>query len=228
MLWSVRHTWVTGSQFAFNAYRHWQKLVLQGHKDLVMSKEDVTQGDLLTMILYALAVLPIILNLERFMTEMDITEAQLQKWFADDSAIGAFFQSIKEWYGELCVIGPPLVHHPDSDKSILVTHLKSFLTAKGFFIDYGFKMKEGHCYLGGYIISSALQETYVSEKVHEWVASVGIFTEMMPHQPQITILCWEKTNFGYGAAPIQVDSQGPAGLLQQVWRKAQFVACAAM
>eukprot|EP00957_Ditylum_brightwellii_P067071 5090807-Ditylum_brightwellii.AAC.1 len=96
MLWIVRHTWVAGSRFAFNTYRHWRKLVLQGYKDLVMSKEGITQGDPLAMILYALAVLPIILHLEKFMMGMDITEAQLQKWFADDSAIGTFFQSMTE------------------------------------------------------------------------------------------------------------------------------------
>eukprot|EP00957_Ditylum_brightwellii_P018219 1372710-Ditylum_brightwellii.AAC.1 len=85
MLWNVRHTWIAGSWFALNMYRHWRKLVLRGHNDLMMSKEGVTQGDLLAMILYALDVLPIILHLEKFITEMDITEAQLQKWFADDS-----------------------------------------------------------------------------------------------------------------------------------------------
>eukprot|EP00957_Ditylum_brightwellii_P135933 10367898-Ditylum_brightwellii.AAC.1 len=79
MLWNVQHTWVAGSQFAFNTYRHWHKLMLHGYKDLVMSKEGFTQGDQLAMILYALAVLLIILHLEKFMSEMDITEAQLQK-----------------------------------------------------------------------------------------------------------------------------------------------------
>eukprot|EP00957_Ditylum_brightwellii_P028617 2162331-Ditylum_brightwellii.AAC.1 len=148
MLWNVRHIWVTGSRFMFNMYRHWWKLVLQGYKDLVMSKEGVTQGDPLAMILYALDVLLIILHLEKFMDKMGITEAQLQKWLADGSAIGAFFQSMKECYDELCAIGPPLGYHPEPDKS------------------------------------DALQETYVSKKVEEWVASVNTFTEMMPRQPQ--------------------------------------------
>eukprot|EP00957_Ditylum_brightwellii_P125441 9560950-Ditylum_brightwellii.AAC.1 len=61
-----------------------------------MNKEGVTQGDPLAMIVYALAILLSILHLEKFMDKMDITEAQLQKWFADDSAISAFFQPMKE------------------------------------------------------------------------------------------------------------------------------------
>eukprot|EP00957_Ditylum_brightwellii_P061972 4703130-Ditylum_brightwellii.AAC.1 len=60
-----------------------------------MSKEGVTQGDPLAMILYALAVLPLILLLEELISDLgDITE-QLQKWFADDSALGSFFTTIK-------------------------------------------------------------------------------------------------------------------------------------
>eukprot|EP00957_Ditylum_brightwellii_P090990 6928363-Ditylum_brightwellii.AAC.1 len=65
MLWNVRHALVAGSQFAFNTYHHWRKLVLCRHKDLVMSKEGITQGDPLDMILYALAILPIILHLKK-------------------------------------------------------------------------------------------------------------------------------------------------------------------
>eukprot|EP00957_Ditylum_brightwellii_P162016 12334908-Ditylum_brightwellii.AAC.1 len=60
MLWNVQHSWAAGSRFAFNTYCHWRKLVLRGHDNIVMSKEGVTQGNSLAMILYALAVLPII------------------------------------------------------------------------------------------------------------------------------------------------------------------------
>eukprot|EP00957_Ditylum_brightwellii_P074597 5668379-Ditylum_brightwellii.AAC.1 len=58
MLWEVRHLWAAGSRFAFNTYRHWWKLVLRGQDELILSKEGMTQGDPLSMILYALPVLP--------------------------------------------------------------------------------------------------------------------------------------------------------------------------
>eukprot|EP00957_Ditylum_brightwellii_P021323 1608035-Ditylum_brightwellii.AAC.1 len=58
MLWEVRHLWATGSRFAFNTYCHWRKLVLRGQEEPILSKEGVTQGGPLFMILYALAVLP--------------------------------------------------------------------------------------------------------------------------------------------------------------------------
>eukprot|EP00957_Ditylum_brightwellii_P044177 3351839-Ditylum_brightwellii.AAC.1 len=50
MLWSICHLWPATAMFAFNTYRHWRKLVLRSHDNLVLSKERVTQGDPLAMI----------------------------------------------------------------------------------------------------------------------------------------------------------------------------------
>eukprot|EP00957_Ditylum_brightwellii_P143811 10958398-Ditylum_brightwellii.AAC.1 len=84
MMWDVRNLWVMGARFAFNTYQHWRKLVLQGQDDLVMSKEGVTQGDPLSMILYALAVLPIIRVLDKLLEVLPYLVKQLQEWFTDD------------------------------------------------------------------------------------------------------------------------------------------------
>eukprot|EP00957_Ditylum_brightwellii_P113778 8674407-Ditylum_brightwellii.AAC.1 len=130
-----------------------------------MSKEGVTQGDPLAMILYALAVLPLILLLEELIS--DITE-QLQKWFADDSALGSFFTTVKTWFGKLCEIGPPRGYIPEPEKSILVETPTNLDKAKTFFADYKFKLKEGCCYLGGFLGSEALTTMYVEDKVEEW------------------------------------------------------------
>eukprot|EP00957_Ditylum_brightwellii_P091720 6983774-Ditylum_brightwellii.AAC.1 len=53
MLWHVKHVWPSSCRYAFNTYRHWKILVVRGGKCLY-SKEGVTQGDPLAMILYAL------------------------------------------------------------------------------------------------------------------------------------------------------------------------------
>eukprot|EP00957_Ditylum_brightwellii_P100489 7660363-Ditylum_brightwellii.AAC.1 len=95
MLWSARYLWVPAARFAINIYYHWQKLVWRGHPDLVMSKEGVTQGDPIAMILYALDVLPLFLQLEELISTLEDITNQLQKWFDDDSALGSFFATIK-------------------------------------------------------------------------------------------------------------------------------------
>eukprot|EP00957_Ditylum_brightwellii_P023945 1805600-Ditylum_brightwellii.AAC.1 len=57
-----------------NTYCHWRKLVLRGQEVLIMNKEGMTQGNPLSMILYALAVLP--------------------EWFADNAALAGFYAAI--------------------------------------------------------------------------------------------------------------------------------------
>eukprot|EP00957_Ditylum_brightwellii_P143302 10917853-Ditylum_brightwellii.AAC.1 len=125
MLWNVQHSWASGTHFSFNTYKHWSKLVLHGHKDLVFGKEGVTQGNPLAMILYALALLPVIVVLEMLLDDLTYAIKQLQKWFADDSSLAGFFEAIGKWYDKLCLIRPPLGYHPESEKSILITHEKN-------------------------------------------------------------------------------------------------------
>eukprot|EP00957_Ditylum_brightwellii_P005607 429089-Ditylum_brightwellii.AAC.1 len=137
------------------------------NKDLVFSKEGVTQGDPLVMILYALALLPVIAVLETLLDGPTYAIKQLQKWFADDSALAVFFEAIDKWYEKLCLIGPPPGYHPESEKSILITHEKHLLLANEYFKERKFKIKAGHHYLGGYLGSAALTEHF-SEKVEDW------------------------------------------------------------
>eukprot|EP00957_Ditylum_brightwellii_P156971 11946452-Ditylum_brightwellii.AAC.1 len=48
------------------------------------------QGESIVMILYALAVLPVIHLFEKLLTALNFTTKQLQEWFADDLVVGAF------------------------------------------------------------------------------------------------------------------------------------------
>eukprot|EP00957_Ditylum_brightwellii_P064455 4891443-Ditylum_brightwellii.AAC.1 len=124
MLWHVRHYWPSGCRYAFNIYRHWKVSVLRGAEEVVYSKEGVTQGDPMAMFLYTLGVLPIILQLKHHQQDVEsLTNVieKLQAWYADDSAKATFFATIREWFQELCQIGPPLCYFPEPDKSILVT-----------------------------------------------------------------------------------------------------------
>ena len=57
MLWSVRHCWPAGARFAFNCYKHWTQLLLRHLGELpvkILSREGVTQGDPLSIVLYGI------------------------------------------------------------------------------------------------------------------------------------------------------------------------------
>jgi hypothetical protein len=62
MLWTIRHRWAVGARFAFNCYRHSAQLILRRKGQTgytLLSREGVTQGNPLSMVLYGLALVPL-------------------------------------------------------------------------------------------------------------------------------------------------------------------------
>ena len=62
MLWTVWHCWPAGARFAFNCYKHWAQLLLlqPGEPPVtILSREGVTQYDLLSMVLYRITLVPL-------------------------------------------------------------------------------------------------------------------------------------------------------------------------
>jgi hypothetical protein len=62
-LWTVRHPWPAGARLVFNCYKHSSTLVLHRHNRLcsfiLHSREGVTQGDPLSMVVYGLTLVPL-------------------------------------------------------------------------------------------------------------------------------------------------------------------------
>eukprot|EP00957_Ditylum_brightwellii_P017145 1292717-Ditylum_brightwellii.AAC.1 len=96
ILWHVHHIWPSGTCYLFNTYRYWKILVIRGGTN-IHSKEGVTQGDPLAMLLYALGVLPIIEHLEKYCKDDDDCNCclllLLQVWYADESADAGYLQT---------------------------------------------------------------------------------------------------------------------------------------
>jgi len=63
-LWNARVLCPWCSCFLFNTYRGYVRLFVQGSDQAVLSKEGVTQGDLLSMMMYTVAIIPLICSLE--------------------------------------------------------------------------------------------------------------------------------------------------------------------
>ena len=62
ILWTVWYCWPAGVRFAFNSYRHRAQLLLCHPGDppvTIMSREGVTQGDPLFMVLYRITLFPL-------------------------------------------------------------------------------------------------------------------------------------------------------------------------
>ena len=62
MMWTIRHRWPAGARFAFNCYKNWAQILLRQPGELpvtIMSREGVTQGDPISMVLYRITLTPL-------------------------------------------------------------------------------------------------------------------------------------------------------------------------
>ena len=57
--------WPRCSRFLFNIYQGWATIVLRGTDNFLFSREGVTQGDPLSIFLYAVGTLPLIHQLKK-------------------------------------------------------------------------------------------------------------------------------------------------------------------
>ena len=83
MIWTVRHRWPAGARLAFNCYKHWAQLLLcqPGEPPVkILSREGVTQGDPLPMILYGINLVPLAKELRA------VDPGFLSPFYADDAA----------------------------------------------------------------------------------------------------------------------------------------------
>ena len=84
MLWTVRHRCPRLATYLFNCYRHQIRLICRqpgGEPEIILSQEGVTQGDPLAMVLYGIALLPLVEALRKEFPDV------LQPWYADDAAM---------------------------------------------------------------------------------------------------------------------------------------------
>jgi hypothetical protein len=127
---------------------------LSGSSVVLLSKEGVTQGDPLAMLVYALCILPLIRKLKR-------PEKWKQNWYADDSACLAQLINLREWLNILMLEGPKYGYFPEPQKSYLVVHSDYLKHAQEFFKDFNINIVTGRKFLGGYIGGQ--------KDVHDWI-----------------------------------------------------------
>ena len=108
-----------GALYAFNCYKYAAQLVLRRPGDealIILSKEGVTQGCPLAMILYGVALLPLSEVLRRKVPEA------VQPWYADDAAMAGRASEVRELMTLLTRLGPQFGYYPEPAKSILIVN----------------------------------------------------------------------------------------------------------
>ena len=122
-LWNARILWPRCSRFLFNTYRGFAVLLLRNSEEFLYSREGVTQGDPLSMLLYAVAMMPLVNSLR-------CRKQYQQSWYADDSACAGPLYSIHSWLDRLIERGRLNRTRTDSGERLLFDGASVSMTLK--------------------------------------------------------------------------------------------------
>jgi hypothetical protein len=181
MLWTVRHRWASGARFSFNCYRHSAQLILRRRgKDcaVILSREGVTQGDPLSMVLYGLSLTPLAEALRRAVPTV------VQPWYADDAAMAGPVEGIRDAQRLLLEWGPRRGYFPEPDKSIIISPVSNHPDALEPVAEFHFKQLEGHRYVGGFVGSAAAEDAWLAPQIQQWVDGIRSLAGAARRYPQ--------------------------------------------
>ena len=148
-----------------------------GSDKFLFSREGVTQGDPISMFLYAVGTLPLIHRLKN-------PKQWVQMWYADDASACGELSQLLDWFNLLVRNGPACGYYPNPSKCCLEVDPTFVSQASTLFGHLGIKIVTSHHFLGGFIVDSSSSSAFVSEKVQMWVSSVRNLSEVAVSQPQ--------------------------------------------
>ena len=161
-----------------NCYSKPSRLFITGGKEL-NSSEGTTQGDPISMAMYAIGIMPL---MTMVMGSMSSCIKQIA--FADDlTGIGTIDQ-LKEWWDLIIEHGPYIGYYVNVDKSWLICKQQHFEHAEQIFADSPIGITiEGRKHLGAVIGSVEYKNKYLHEKVRTWIAEVEVLGEIAKSEP---------------------------------------------
>ena len=140
-----------------NCYRERVDLFVGG--SILKSQKGTTQGDPMTMPIYALATIPLI-------RELSSRTGSKEVWYTDDSAALGKISSIRQWWDTLTTCGPSFGYFPNSMKIWLIVKESFLPVAKALFSETNINITmEGHPYLGAPLGSQQYIEGFVQSRV---------------------------------------------------------------
>ena len=164
-----------------NCYRCAASLYVSG--GLVMSSEEgVTQGDPLAMVMYGLALLPLIRKLN---LDTSNSDDWVQSWYADDGQAVGKLRKLREWWDLLVQEGPKYGYYPQAAKTWLVVKPAMQAQAAEVFEGTGIKIAEegGKRDLGAAVGTTIFQKKFVNDKVSDWADQVRVLAGVAKVQP---------------------------------------------
>ena len=152
-----------------NTYRDAAELFVDS--SILYSQEGITQGDPLAMPMYALAILPLI---------HQVNQEVRQVWYADDATATGRITALRDCWDKL-VIGPAYGYHVNASKTWLITKESHHSTAEAVFRDTQVNITtEGKPHLG---IALGSQPYIDQNVVHKWSEELSRLSTIANTQP---------------------------------------------
>ncbi len=181
MLWEMRFLLPGLFRLALNCYRHQSQLVVRERGKectIIYSKEGVTQGDPLSMILYGITVCPLARRLLQCMPDL------IQTWYADDYALSGPASRMKIAMKLVQKWGPHRGYFPEPDKSVVVCKIEHTTQAKAILEEFEFKYAKGKRYVGGFLGTEAARTDWMEEQIQKWVKNIQTLAKIAKKFPQ--------------------------------------------
>ena len=186
LVWNVHILWPCRSRLFFSTHRGWAPLIVRDTDEFLFSHGDVTQGDPLSIFLYAVGTLPLIQSLKN-------PSAWTQVWYTDDALACGELTSIQDWFDLLLQRGPSYGYFPNPNKSYIVVHPSSVASAEQIFGPLGVQAVRSHRFLGGILGDVPAELLFVQEKVKQWATDVQHLSQLAISQPQAAYVALTKS-----------------------------------
>ncbi len=174
-----------------NYYRSPAELYVGG--DTILSNEGTTQGDPLSMAIYALATLPLIDKAK----QSDVK----QTWFADDAGAGGRLMNLLSWWNVLRDSGPKFGYFVNPPKSWLIVKDHCYDRAKALFHGSGIQItKQGRPLLGAPLGTGSYTKEFCQSQVATWVAEIKTLSKVAavhPHAAYAALLHGLSSKWSY-------------------------------
>ena len=181
LLHNIRYQCPPMAIYISNCYSTPSRLFVLGGVE-ILSSEGTTEGDLLSMPVYAIGITPL---LEVIKPSTSGDHGVKHAAFADDLGGACELWHLRRWWDNIVIVGPKLGHYPNVSKSWLVVKPIKEEKARQIFRDTNIKVTtEGRSYLGGYIGSESGQSKYADELVSSWCDQLTVLSKIARSEPQ--------------------------------------------
>ena len=108
-----------------------------------------------------------------------------QVWFADDGTGADKVDALRKWWDMLVEKGPAYGYFPKPTKTWLIVKEDKLEEANRMFKDTGIKIiSDGMRHLGAAIGSKDFKDSFVLQKIQEWIDSVERLAKIAVTEPQ--------------------------------------------